>query len=974
MSTYDSATLKDAPAHYLAIPPDESGATFEDATANDRDGTGVGGYSRGADSLLAGFPNDGAVNFDGTGRITTGYGTRRNRFRNPSIETNAQYIRGLAISNCTETADERSATWSEDGTYAHRWAGTHSADSNPATAALDLFDHATATTPASGLAVTAGQSLTFGATYNITDAPSTGTLRAEVNWYTAASAFISASTVATIGTTAGERFVTGTVTAPPTAAFAIVRAWNLFSWTTNADTFEIFTDGIIVLDGSVALTAADYHPTVAQLASGEAGWLGTAHASASDIGAIANGAPRSWEGWHKRADELAAHTLFGTDATSNATRLVLASGSGNVLWIVGGTTYTFTDAWPDDAEPHHWMLAFDEANDTADLYIDGVLFEAKTGVSAQHAAGQTLQWGAHGSGSDGFDGDAAKLASYELLLAGAAARSHYRLGTEGPSKVRVLREQMPATQITAVSTSGYRYRWAKDEAEAANVPSGLRYGTSMPGGSDTLNATLPRDPDRSYPDQGLLAELQVSRDGGRTQTYRLEETPKVSGDQMAVEPAARGHRAALEDRSDVRALFVDRDLGRWQSMSRARRIALLSGSYDALGDFSVAVDVATGLPALMLTVTSPWTNDIFTAAWYDAGDGGRMGSIYYDWTLTGSTSASWTGRIDGKDDDAGGGSAAGTDVLTGGSSGTRTETAVAGKRYAEARLDFPTAVSTNVEFIWALRKLAVFGNHGLTAQGTAPGGFYTGPMLQWLIENETSLSVGTIDNGTFLHPHAAYLDPQRSLGIVENLTRYEPLYDWMVYGNELSFRRRGTYGKRWRARVGPSGLRGAGQQIGRLWNQIAVRVQDPLYGEVIVGPTGSGYANTSADLIDTDPDNPANQAGITRRDLLDIGEGTIEGATEVGRRFLEETKRLDNSGQCTLTGFVEDDAGILWPVDEVQAGDEISFTDSADTSWRFVSTTSYDEDSRTNQLSIDAPARTLEALLSRLQAVLVPLG
>lgn len=539
----------------------------------------------------------------------------------------------------------------------------------------------------------------------------------------------------------------------------------------------------------------------------------------------------------------------------------------------------------------------------------------------------------------------------------------------------LVREAAPAYQLTVTSPDGIRTRWAGDERDPSRIPSGVQWSTSIPGGSDTLRCVLPRDPERGYTDTGLLTEIQVVRDGGRTQTYRLEETPKVSGDQMALEPAAKGYRAALEDRADVQALFVDRSLSRWGDISRAYRLGLLASSFLPVSTGSVSTDVSLGLPAIFQDMEFSGLHKPYVGNLYDAGEGLGIGSIYYDTEYQGWTSpaADLITQITVHSDD---------DVTTGGSSttdiegaGSGTFTPAASHRFASIEFFWDgSATDADVAYQMVWRKLAVYGDHGLTKYGSGPGGFYTGQMIGWLVDNHSTLSTGTVEDGTFLHAHAAFQDPSTALNIVESLTRYEPLYDWMVWDQEFSFRRRGSYGKRWRARVGPSGLRSSGESLERLYNEVAVKVSDPLYGSLVVGPTGSDYGHTSDNLIDADPDNPINRKGITRRALLDMGEGTWEGAIEVGRRFLEETKRLDNSGQCSLTGYVEDDAGIPWPVDEVRAGDEIQFTDSTDTSWRHIAATSFDADSHSNSLSIDAPPQTMDALLARLQAALIPLG
>lgn len=133
-----------------------------------------------------------------------------------------------------------------------------------------------------------------------------------------------------------------------------------------------------------------------------AGWLGTAHASQSDLGVLGNGKTVTFGGIAKRVNQSAVHTLLGGDVATNPTQVKLASGSGNLLVLIGGTTYTFTSAWPNDALPHIWELVFREAADTLDLRIDGTLIEAKTGVTAQHVARQTLKLGAYATSSDPF--------------------------------------------------------------------------------------------------------------------------------------------------------------------------------------------------------------------------------------------------------------------------------------------------------------------------------------------------------------------------------------------------------------------------------------------------------------------------------------------------------------------------------------------------------------------------------------------
>ena len=958
-SVFESALIADGA--FALLVPDPATGTVVDRCGNYTT-TLQNGATVTSDTLVAGVP--GAISLDGS-YASVAAPTRRNLCTNPSFETNTTgwatvggaLIGGAALTRVT-TQQQFGVGSGEVLTAATKNQGIET------TAAVNAGNHTAAAYVRAPLGAAMDVGLGDGAV-GFTIVPFTGT-------------------------GAWQRVsVTRNFAAPGTARVSIRQA------SATAQTFHV--DAVLLETGSSVNTFFDgsgyvnASGTWVPSAGIECGWLGTAHASASDRGPLANGTTRTFEGVAQASADAGAsvaQTLLGSDLSTNGTRLDLynSAGTRQARLQIGGTTYTWTLTADEIAataagQIFVYRLEFNETANTATLQINGLPAVQKTSVTAQHAAGQTaVQLGAYASGSSPLPGKLGTVAIFYRALTAAAYADHYALATVGPPRVSILREPAPAHQLTAVSSNGQRTRWADDERNAENVPSGLTWSTSMPGGSDTLRCTLPRDPERSYGDLGLLTELRVSRDGGRTLRYRLDEAPKVSGDQMAVEPAARGYRAALEDRADVRALFVDRDMSRWEPMSRARRITSLSGGLGA-SDPTLATD-GSGLPAVILEHVGNWDSTAYpnAEAIYKPGVPitGILGSL--QWQLASAT-AGFSAFVGVADDDIHTNREQTSDLTTGTASGTATISfsPTTPRKVGILRWLWDAAGGDqtgidNTHYTAAFRTLAAVGTY-LTAVTDANGlaGFYTGPMLEYLIDNETSLSTGTIDDGTFIHTHAAYLDPTTALSIAENLSRYEPLYDWFVYDN-FEFRRRGTYGKRWRARVGPSGLRSAGQTTERLWNEIAVKVQDPLYGEQIVGPTDSGYANTSDYLRDTDPDNPANQAGIIRRELLDIGEGTIEGAIEVGRRFLEESKRLDNSGQCELTGYVEDEAGAYFPVDAVVAGDEISFSDSGDTSWRRISTTSYSHDSQTNALSIDAPAATIQGLLARLQAVLVPLG
>lgn len=546
-------------------------------------------------------------------------------------------------------------------------------------------------------------------------------------------------------------------------------------------------------------------------------------------------------------------------------------------------------------------------------------------------------------------------------------------------------EQAPPVEVVAVAPNGYRGRLGFDERRAEDVPGELSFTSSMPGGADTISIRLRRSAGGIYPDLAGFTELRVGRSGGRAMDFRIEQTPRASGYEESITVEGKGYRSALEDRQDARAIFVHRVLSDWQmTPPYARSTVLYAFGVDQIDAGAVAWD-GSG-PAVEIGFRGPYnttTQYRRSEAYFDA-QGIPLGDLYYalaNPSGPGTATATLTAGLirdtafwNTSGSATSGNLAAGT--ASGYLSAASSPWTLDGTEVAAGLQLVATAAGTATKDSLIRAKLAVYGDHGLTKYGPDPGGFYTGQMVEWIVDNLTELDPGSIELGTFLHPHASYIDPGTPLGMVEDLVRYEPLFDWYCFTRRrVEFRRRGTFGKRWRARVGEADLQTSGASIERLYNEVAVKVSDPSLGDgVIVGPTDSGYAYTSSRLTDPDTTNPATVAGVRRRALLDIGEGTLAGAIEVGARFLTETRALDNSGEARLVGLVSDTAGTLWPVDEVRAGDEISFTDAADTSYRRIVSTNYEASSQSTSISLDAPPETMDALLARLGAVLVPLG
>lgn len=548
--------------------------------------------------------------------------------------------------------------------------------------------------------------------------------------------------------------------------------------------------------------------------------------------------------------------------------------------------------------------------------------------------------------------------------------------------------ELPRLDLHAEVTTpvGRRYRWAGDEPDAADIPSSPTLDSAIPGGFGQSGCVLARKPGVDYGDVQRLSTLIWRGPGGEIAWEgRLDSAARTSGDQMAISPAAVGWQAHLEDDKSAVVIYRDVDLSRWQGPSTQRRVNLLTANNRMAIDPTATSDTSNGLPALAMELDGPWASGMECDAFYDAGSA-KVSRVYWDRisqsdqaSQPGATFEFYAGTAD-------------TDTLTNSDLTSDLHTAAAD---SEAQAFTPTTPQRWATFIWRLaaanttagqytsllRRVAVYGQTDLTLRGTEPdAGYFASDVVAHAVERWAPLLTVTADSvraSGFIIPHLTFLDPGTTAGeIVRQATRFG-LQDWAVWENRTFYwAARGVFGRKWRARIAPAQLSETGPTMDRLCNNVIVAYQDVDGSTRTVGPIGSGADTEDATLHDDDPENPANQLGISLYPStpLQMGVSTSAGAIQVGARFLEEQKLLDTSGQAQLVGHVEDDHGVIHPAWKVRAGDQISFIDAADTSYRRIVRASYEHDSRTCSIDLDAPPEGLDALLERLGVVLTPLG
>lgn len=550
----------------------------------------------------------------------------------------------------------------------------------------------------------------------------------------------------------------------------------------------------------------------------------------------------------------------------------------------------------------------------------------------------------------------------------------------------LLREPPPLRlDITVTSPTGKRTRWAADEPDGAFVPGSMQFADQIPGGYKDFSAVLARRPDWDYGDTDELADITIRGLGGSVAWQgRLDQAGSSAGDQANVNPSAVGYQAMLDDDQSAREIFLDIALSRWQGPSVQRQIDLQIALVDVDSPTSSA-DFTTGEPALVTSLSGPWSREHVSEAWYDA-QGIPIGELYY----AGKTQAAgtigddvasdpnWTAAVSLADDDVASASdIAGVAITSPWQASLNATTAT--RKWALALLGNTAAAGgsgVNYPLYWTF--LGVVGQHGCPLYGTpsATGGLgllasdaVAYALAKWCPGLAFTTGVdGTIQPTGYLIPQLAVLDPGGMSAIVQAATAFE-LLDWAVWaGPTFWMNQRGARGRRWRARTGPARLQNTGPSSQTLYNGVILTWSDVATGTTrTAGPPGSGCDVEDARLLDPDPQNPANEIGIRKwSPPIQLGTGTAGMALDAGVFYLAEQQLVTMAGQATLDGFVEDaDTGVVWPAWCARSGDSISFIDAANTSFRRIVDGAWDDSTKSRTISLDAPPDGMAQLLAR---------
>lgn len=530
------------------------------------------------------------------------------------------------------------------------------------------------------------------------------------------------------------------------------------------------------------------------------------------------------------------------------------------------------------------------------------------------------------------------------------------------------------------TASGARFPWDANQA-AGSRPRGGLIRTRLGEGFSDGGLQLARRIDLDYPDLALGNNVVLTgSDGSVAYEGRISEMPRELADDHSIGVTLTGWMAHASDRrfSDI---FVDRDMTAWGAGSRARKTALVLGNFTPL-DAEQGSDPTDNQQAVISVLTDSWVSPYvpISEAWYDAGPNNLIGSINYSWAREGTTinpASAWTWGIGTSSDDKTSAYETSGNLVAAGPTSLATFTPATARRFAFLQLYFTTPGGTDgARFAIDWKNLAVYGNSGIpkvTGEAGQPPGVTPSDVMRYLVTKYCPmLDPSGIQDSSYPIQHLAFKEPTRPYDAFLELNKYV-LWNLGVFEDrKVVFAPYNLDDYTWEIRTDEPGTTFSpqGPSIDGLFNGIQVTYQD----------VGTGIQNVLSpdvypELRDTTVGNPWKDWGIPRYDDVTLSwPTTLPQALSLGRARLADTNTPKHPGTITVRGHVRDRAGNWQQGWKVRAGDTVTVSSFPNDQPRLIHEATWDDESKTLTLAVDAPPSTLDAYQDRVINALTARG
>ena len=530
--------------------------------------------------------------------------------------------------------------------------------------------------------------------------------------------------------------------------------------------------------------------------------------------------------------------------------------------------------------------------------------------------------------------------------------------------------------VEVTSPDGSVTRWSS-HGRAQDRPTGISFRTKRGDGFADAGCTLPRRIDGEYVDLGLLRDIKlIGEDGSIAYEGRVTGLPRSMDAQHQISVQAAGWMAHATDRR-FREIYVDSDTTKWKGPSTRLKVANWAGGYDTRDPESEQGSASPSITTAIRGTTTAGNKPVSHAV-YDA-LGIPLGELFYTWVAssnidTANTNYNWNVALANDDLYAGTVSSLLRFAGLGNGSGSLTTTQVAA---SVARLEFFFNAAFTVDGTATINwtKLQLMGRHGLTRRDAASGlkGLYVSDIIRDISARfAPKLNTAGVQDTTFILEQYAVFDPVTPYDAFLALNAYHR-WNLSVWENRtLTFATVDLTDYDWEIRLGDPGVTIdlQGDSAADLANGIAVS-----YTDITTGRAARIDPVTTPELADTSVENPANQAGIQVWTEISLSfPVTAAMALQLGRAALAEFNSPKTPGTIKVTGHIRDRAGHLQPAWKVRADDRVSIVNYINDSPRQIVETSYDHSTQSVQISVDAPAQRLDAVLDRITTSLSAAG
>jgi hypothetical protein len=534
----------------------------------------------------------------------------------------------------------------------------------------------------------------------------------------------------------------------------------------------------------------------------------------------------------------------------------------------------------------------------------------------------------------------------------------------------------PLALSVEVETPHGIFRLAGDSTDPHSIPQGLSFSTQRGDGFGPASVTLTRPIFHDYPDLNLLDTWRFVGDQGEVAWEgRLHSMPRTNSSQQQIEPTLVGWMTYLTSKR-ISPLIIDSRLGGWGEPSAERKAAILAGAKQRLN-----VQVGTGWQdtgEAAPGITFSWTSITTVSEYADRGEawffssGEDIGALLYHFkNLVGAGNESFwetvaflspsdfdltTDRDKGVEHDG----------FTNSSAYETLEATKEGRVYAvvkAARTEKSTPTNLPDFQSWELPK--VVGNHGLDLHGTWPEvGFYISDILGYVIETYYPKLNWAGEANSFPVRQASWHDsPASGYEIMQQLNNLV-LWETSVWENRTVYFEAADLTKfDWLINTSDPGVSVSlqGDSIEAFANGVTVAYQD------FSGIQRTLYPTDHAELRDDSENNPANAHEEDLWAETSVSwPCTEEEALQTGRTYLAEYNRPKRPGSFQVAGHIRDGAGNWQQGWKVRSSETVGIVnDLGELEPRLIFATSWDHESRTLDITTDAPPKYLDAIVAR---------